>query len=204
LSTSDELRDDFARVTYFDRSAGFGFGNGADLGHLAELNRKQLELALREADQLHRTDKNFNKSPFIKGKQKIIKKTPSPVNNLVDPHRASLSLLAVDYQKSDNVFKNHNAEKLPTHLPVKSESMEKLQSLKIAFHASLKAFDNRPTTNDTMMVGSPTSQNAAKQNSKIAANFGELHKRGQAPISDFQAVKIFDNSNKPVFPNSKT
>lgn len=49
-STADDLRDDFARVTYFDRSAAFGFAHDDKLGRLAELNKKQLDQALQNID----------------------------------------------------------------------------------------------------------------------------------------------------------
>jgi hypothetical protein len=36
----NELKNDFARVTYFDRSTGIGFGFGGDrLGQLSEMNK---------------------------------------------------------------------------------------------------------------------------------------------------------------------
>jgi hypothetical protein len=60
----DDLRNDFARVTYFDKSAAFGMSDDK-LGRLAEINKQQMEQALRDVDNFRRTDNTFNRSPFI-------------------------------------------------------------------------------------------------------------------------------------------
>lgn len=67
-STSADL--DFARVTYFDRSAAFGFSGEDKLGRLAEINKHQLESAMREMHGFRNTENNFNRSPFAKASGK--------------------------------------------------------------------------------------------------------------------------------------
>lgn len=73
----DDIRNDFARVTYFDKSAAFGMSDDK-LGRLAEINKQQMEQALREVDNFRRTDNTFNRSPFIHDTHKNYLQKRSP------------------------------------------------------------------------------------------------------------------------------
>lgn len=78
------------------------------LGRLAEINRQQMDQALRDMDNLRRTDNTFNRSPFIKQANQSFKKpTHLKVNTKkLDSanNQQSLSHLQVDMQISDNHF----------------------------------------------------------------------------------------------------
>ena len=52
--------DDYQRVTFFDRSNAFGFSEDK-LGRLAEINKSQLQSALRDLNSFARTDAGFNR-----------------------------------------------------------------------------------------------------------------------------------------------
>jgi hypothetical protein len=55
---------DFARMTYFDKSAAFGFGGGKDnykLGRMAEENKHEMHKAIHNAANFRHTNAGFNK-----------------------------------------------------------------------------------------------------------------------------------------------
>lgn len=58
--------DEYQRVTFFDRSNAFGFSEDK-LGRLAEINKSQLESALRDLNSFARTDAGFNRQVFQRG-----------------------------------------------------------------------------------------------------------------------------------------
>ena len=58
--------DEYQRVTFFDRSNALGFSEDK-LGRLAEINKTQLEQALRDMNSFARTDAGFNRQIFQKG-----------------------------------------------------------------------------------------------------------------------------------------
>lgn len=99
-STAEDL--DFARVTYFDRSAAFGFSGEDKLGRLAEINKHQLESVMRDMHGFRNTENNFNRSPF----SKVIKPAkPSPLKiDTKKPSQQSMSHLQVEKQISDHYF----------------------------------------------------------------------------------------------------
>jgi hypothetical protein len=53
-------------VTLFDRSNAFGFSEDK-LGRLAEINKTQLEQALKDMNGFARTDAGFNRQLYQKG-----------------------------------------------------------------------------------------------------------------------------------------
>ena len=53
-------------MTFFDRSNALGFSEDK-LGRLAEINKTQLEQALRDMNSFARTDAGFNRQIFQKG-----------------------------------------------------------------------------------------------------------------------------------------
>ena len=59
-------QDEYQRVTFFDRSNAFGFSEDK-LGRLAEINKTQMQSALRDLNSFTRTDAGFNRQIFNKG-----------------------------------------------------------------------------------------------------------------------------------------
>ena len=59
-------QDEYQRVNFFDRSNAFGFSEDK-LGRLAEINKTQMQSALRDLSQFTRTDAGFNRQIYNKG-----------------------------------------------------------------------------------------------------------------------------------------
>lgn len=58
--------NDYDRPAMFDRSNAFG-GSDDKLGRLAEVNKSQLDSALRDLSNFARTDAGFNRQLYNKG-----------------------------------------------------------------------------------------------------------------------------------------
>lgn len=58
--------DDYQRVTFFDRSNAFGFSEDK-LGRLAEINKSQLQSALKDLNSFAKTDAGFNRQLYQRG-----------------------------------------------------------------------------------------------------------------------------------------